>query len=55
MNVSIDVGSVSLFNDYLGACVASKIYEYINLEIPIISALPLDDGKDIINAIGYCI
>ena len=53
MSENIDVGFVSLTSDYLGACVPSKIYEYINLELPMIGALPNGDGKDIINNIGY--
>jgi len=50
---NIDIGFVSLSNDYLGACVPSKIYEYINLGLPILGALPDGDGKDIINDNGY--
>jgi glycosyltransferase involved in cell wall biosynthesis len=56
---NIDVGFVSLVNDYYGACVPSKIYEYINLGLPILGALPEGDGKKIINdnkygiAVGY--
>jgi len=46
---NIDVGFVSLSNDYLGACVPSKIYEYINLGIPILGALPKGDASNIIN------
>ena len=53
MSKNIDVGFVSLTSDYLGACVPSKIYEYINLELPLIGALPDGDGKDIINSNGY--
>jgi len=53
MSKNIDVGFVSLTSDYLGACVPSKIYEYINLELPILGALPDGDGKDIINSKGY--
>ena len=53
MSKNIDVGFVSLVNDYLGACVPSKIYEYINLELPMIGALPNGDGKDIINENYY--
>jgi len=45
---NIDVGFVSLSNDYLGACVPSKIYEYINLGIPILGALPKGDAFSII-------
>ena len=53
MSQNIDIGFVSLTSDYLGACVPSKIYEYINLELPMIGALPDGDGKDIINSKGY--
>jgi glycosyltransferase involved in cell wall biosynthesis len=48
----VDVGFVSLTNEYLGACVPSKIFEYINLELPIIGALPDGDAKEIIEK-GY--
>ena len=50
---NIDVGFVSLTSDYYGACVPSKIYEYINLELPMIGALPNGDGIDIINDNEY--
>jgi len=50
---NIDIGFVSLTSDYLGACVPSKIYEYINLGLPMIGALPDGDGKDIINNNQY--
>jgi glycosyltransferase involved in cell wall biosynthesis len=50
---NIDVGFVCLANDYLGACVPSKIYEYINLGLPMIGALPKGDGMDIINNNKY--
>ncbi|MBA5762796.1 hypothetical protein H2O73_10610 [Vibrio sp. 404] len=50
---NIDVGFVSLTNDYYGACVPSKIYEYINLGLPILGVLPEGDGKDIINTFNY--
>lgn len=53
MREHIDVGFVSLVNDYFGACVPSKIYEYINLGIPILGALPLGDGREMINTNGY--
>ena len=42
-----------MVSDYFGACVPSKIYEYINLELPMIGVLPLGDGKDIINNRNY--
>ena len=47
------MGFVSLGSPYLGACVPSKIYEYINIGLPILGALPMGDAKDIINHQGY--
>jgi glycosyltransferase involved in cell wall biosynthesis len=49
----IDVGFVSLAEEYFGACIPSKIYEYINLELPILGALPSGDAMDIINKNCY--
>lgn len=49
MSNNIDIGFVSLCKDYYGACVPSKVYEYINLELPMIAALPKGDAIDIIN------
>ena len=53
---NVDIGFVSLKNDYLGACIPSKIYEYINLGLPIIGALPDGDAKRLIedNEFGFC-
>jgi len=53
MRKNIDVGFVSLVRDYYGACVPSKIYEYINLGLPMIGALAEGDGMNIINDRGY--
>jgi glycosyltransferase involved in cell wall biosynthesis len=53
MNEKIDVGFVSLGEEYFGACVPSKIYEYINLELPIFGMLPKGDAQDMINTNGY--
>lgn len=53
MMENIDVGFVSLSNDYLGACVPSKVYEYINLGLPMIGALPKGDAMDILNNNNY--
>lgn len=53
MQKEVDIGFVSLANDYLGACFPSKIFEYINLGIPILGALPDGDAKDVINDRGY--
>lgn len=50
---NIDVGFVSLVNDYYGACVPSKIYEYINLGLPMLATLPDGDGKEMINEFGF--
>lgn len=53
MSRNIDVGFVSLANDYYGACVPSKIFEYINLGLPMLGALPDGDAKQIINDRGF--
>lgn len=50
---NVDVGAVTLARDYYGACVPSKIYEYINLGIPIIAGLPDGDARGIINDHGF--
>ena len=50
---TVDVGFVSLASDYFGACFPSKIYEYINLGLPILGALPKGDSLNIINKHGY--
>ena len=53
---NVDVGFVSLTSEYYGACVPSKIYEYLNYELPILAALPKGDGEIIINSnlFGVC-
>lgn len=48
-----DLGFVSLASPYLGACVPSKMFEYINIALPIFGALPAGDARDIINNQGY--
>lgn len=48
-----DMGFVSLASPYLGACVPSKIFEYINIGLPIFGALPPGDAREIINGRGY--
>lgn len=53
MQENIDVGFVSLEKDYYGMCVPSKLYEYINLGLPILGALPKGDAIDIINNNQY--
>lgn len=49
----MDCGCVSLTSDYLGACVPSKIYEFINLSTPMIACLPEGDAKSLIERNGY--
>ncbi len=49
MTENIDIGFVSLGDEYFKACVPSKIYEYINLHLPIIGVLPEGDAKAIVN------
>lgn len=48
-----DMGFVSLASPYLGACVPSKMFEYINIGLPIFGALPAGDAVEIINHRGY--
>ena len=49
----IDVGFVSLASPYYGVCFPSKIYEYLNLGLPVLGALPEGDAKTLINERGY--
>lgn len=48
-----DVGFVSLRSDFCKVFVPSKIFEYINLGIPILGALPKSDASEIIESNGY--
>jgi hypothetical protein len=45
----IDIGFVSLTEEWLKHCVPSKIFEYIELGLPIYGALPHGDAATIIN------
>jgi hypothetical protein len=53
MQKDMDIGFVSLSQNYFGACIPSKIYEYINLNLPMFGMLPKGDAQDIINKNGY--
>jgi glycosyltransferase involved in cell wall biosynthesis len=44
----VDIGFVSLVDKFYGACIPSKIYEYINNELPMLAALPEGDARHII-------
>lgn len=48
-----DIALVSLAAEPYKVCFPSKIFEYINLEIPILGALPDGDAKKVINEKGY--
>lgn len=49
------VGFVSLYEDYYKYCLPSKVYENINLELPMLGSLPAgNQGFDIINKYGIC-
>lgn len=50
---SYDLGFVSLADNYFGACIPSKIYEYINIGMPIVGFLPHGEARDIVNDNGY--
>lgn len=45
---NIDIAFLPLIGDYFGACIPSKLYEYINLEKPILAVLPEGDAKNLI-------
>lgn len=51
---NIDIGFLSLKGKYFSACIPSKLYEYINLEKPVLALLPKGDAYNIIekNEIG---
>lgn len=53
MTENVDVGFVSLASDYLSVCVPSKIFEYLNLGLPMIGALPRGDALNMINDRQY--
>jgi glycosyltransferase involved in cell wall biosynthesis len=48
-----DVGFVCLRSIYYGVCVPSKIYEYINLGLPMLACLPPGDAAEIIEGQGF--
>lgn len=52
MEMNADIGLVCLIGDEWGACVPSKIFDLINLEIPILGLLPDGDAQNLINN-GY--
>lgn len=52
MKEEADIGLVALRGVEFGACVPSKIFDLINLEIPILAILPDGDAKNLINN-GY--
>lgn len=47
------VGYVSLNDPYYSACIPSKIFEYINLGLPMLGMLPDGQAKDLINHQGF--
>lgn len=53
LTMHADMGFVSLASEYLGACVPSKMFEYINIGLPIFGALPTGDAKEIVNECLY--
>jgi len=53
MRSQADLGFASLASDYLGACVPSKIFEMINIGLPVIGALPEGDARNLVNSRGF--
>lgn len=50
---NVDVGFLSLAAEQYRVCVPSKLFEYLNLGLPVLGALPDGDAADIINRSGY--
>jgi glycosyltransferase involved in cell wall biosynthesis len=48
-----DLGFLSLASLFLGVCVPSKLFEYINIGLPVLGALPQGDAHELINSLGY--
>lgn len=48
-----DVGFTSLGQDFYGNCIPSKIYEYINIGLPIFGMLPKGEAMELINKNEY--
>lgn len=48
-----NVGFVSLSHPYFSVCIPSKIYEYINIGLPIFGFLPKGEARDIVNDNGF--
>lgn len=48
-----NAGFVSLSHPYFSVCIPSKIYEYINIGLPIFGFLPKGEARDIVNDNGY--
>lgn len=48
MEKTADIGFLSLKGAYFGACVPSKLFEYINLQLPILASLPDGAAKQIV-------
>lgn len=53
LSKNCDIGFVSLTSPFAGVYVPSKLFDYLNLGIPILASLPDGDAKNIINNNGY--
>jgi len=47
--IDADIGYLSLSDPGYGACIPSKLYEYLNAGIPMLGGLPEGDARDLIN------
>ena len=53
MQTNVDVAFLSLSKEYFSACIPAKLYDYINIGLPILASLPDGEAKKIINDNQY--
>ncbi len=46
MQTNVDVAFLSLSKEYFSACIPAKLYDYINIGLPILASLPDGEAKD---------
>lgn len=53
MQTNVDIAFLSLSKEYFSACIPAKLYDYINIGLPILASLPDGEAKKIINDNQY--